>query len=183
MRLPHKLVAIDIETTGLFPEAGADIVQIGAVIVNEDLSMGNTFKSYVKPKSEYRDAKAMQINGISEATLAEAPELEEAMDKLWRFAINGTCTTQPSLAAWGPTFDFSFIMAVCHKYGIEARYNFRPIDLKTIAWWEFAHMGTTSNGVAGYLKKVGLEFEGEKHDALSDIVNTVRLIQAVSKRV
>jgi len=183
MRLPHKLVAIDIETTGLFPEAGADIIQIGAVIVNEDLSMGEQFSSYVKPTSDYRDAKAMTINGISEEVLAIAPSLEEVMAKLWEFATRGAHPTQPTLAAWGPTFDVVFIQSVCRKQGIELRYNFRPIDLKTIAWWELSRHGDSSNGVAGYLKKVGLEFEGPKHDALSDIVNTVRLVQAFVPRV
>ncbi len=93
MRLPHKLVAIDIETTGLFPELGAEMIELGAVIVNEDLSMGATYKSFIKPSTEYRDAKAMSINLISEETLATAPALTDVMAELWQFATANTGST------------------------------------------------------------------------------------------
>jgi len=183
MRLPHKLVAIDIETTGLFPELGAEMIELGAVIVNEDLSMGATYKSFIKPSTEYRDAKAMSINLISEETLATAPALTDVMAELWQFATANTGSTQPVLAAWGPTFDVVFIQSVCRNAGIELKYNFRHIDIKSIAWWELARRGTSSNGVTGYLKKMGLDFEGPKHEALSDIVNTCRLLQSFVPRV
>lgn len=183
MRLPHKLVAIDIETTGLFPELGAEVIEIGAVIVNEDLSMGPTYKSYIKPSTSYRDPKAMSINLISEETLADAPALTDVMADLWRFATANTGSTQPVLAAWGPNFDVHFLQSACRANGIDFKYNFRPVDIKSIAWWELAKRHTSSNGVAGYLKKMGLEFEGPKHDALSDIVNTCRLLESFKRSV
>lgn len=177
MKLPTKYVCIDIETTGTEGEE-ADVIQIGAVILNEDLSSTTEFNLLLKPTSDYRSAKAMEVNGISEERLADALKAEDALQMFedWAFFHVGD---RPLLAAWGTYFDITFMRAFYKRLGRKWPFSYRCLDLKSIAIWEVSKKGgdTATGGVDTFLKFLGLSFEGTEHDGLDDIKNTVKIIQ------
>jgi len=177
MKLPNKYIAIDIETSDSEGDIG-DVIQIGAVIINEDLSAGPEWSIYLKPTSPHRNPKAMEVNKISEETLAEAMTADQCLD-IFESWCKQHAGKRPLLAAWGTYFDVSFMRQFYKKIGRHWPFSYRCLDLKTIAIWEVSKRGgdTAAGGVDTFLNLLGLEFEGTAHDALDDIKNTVRIIQ------
>ena len=175
MRLPDKLLAIDIESTGSDFKIH-DICQIGAVLLNKDLSEINRFRTYVKPLTEARDPEAMSIHKIDETLLGKSPELEDALILLEGFV--GGLKVSP--AAWGVTFDCIFLREQYAKIGRKYPFHYRCLDLKSIVIWELSKHGYSKwSGVESCLKAMGLKFEGSQHDALDDILNVVRMLRII----
>lgn len=178
MKLPNKYVCIDIETTDSEADLG-DVVQIGAMVLNEDLSAVGDFSTFLKPLSAHRSKRAMEVNGISSDILDAAPEANEALDAFERWAFEATGSDRPLLAAWGTYFDVTFLRAFYKKIGRKWPFSYRCLDLKSIAIWEVSKKDgdTAAGGVETFLNLLGLEFNGTQHDALDDIKNTLRIIQ------
>lgn len=177
IKLPYKIVAFDTETTDLDPVKGS-IVQLGAVIINEDLTIdAKTFETYIKPLDDYRSEKAMEVNGISEKTLATAPELNDVL-RTFEIWTRGSRV----LGAWGTYFDVRFLKEQYKKIDRPYPFDWRDFDIKTVAMWELAKREiATIKGVEDCLKKLGLKFEGNAHSALDDIKNSVRILQECLK--
>lgn len=172
MKLPYKVIAIDLETNGLDP-AVASILELGAVIVNEDLSIAREMRTYIKPLDDHWSDEAEKVNGITRDMLRDAPTLEEALK---RFDI--WTAGERTLGAWGTYFDVQFLKAQYKKIDRQYPFDWRDFDLKTVAMWELGKRGlATTKGVEACLKKLGLEFEGDAHSALDDIKNSVRILQ------
>nr|WP_051250788.1 ATP-dependent DNA helicase DinG [Paenibacillus harenae] len=74
-----KFAVLDLETTGHSPED--DILQVGLVIVSEELEVTGTFSSFVRPNIPI-PAFITQLTGISESDVADAPELHEVLVNL-----------------------------------------------------------------------------------------------------
>ena len=175
MKLPNKYIAIDIETTDADYHKG-DIIQIGAVVVNEDLSVGERFSILIQPTSEYRNPEAMEVNKITETELKSVLLPNQALDLFETFALK--IDKRPLLAAWGTYFDVVFLKEYYRKLNRKFPFSYRCLDLKSIAIWEAAKIGTSdSGGVSGFLERTGQVFEGKPHDGLDDIVNTMKIIQ------
>lgn len=175
MKLPSKIVAIDLETTDSDHHLG-DIAQIGAVIVNEDLSLGATFSEYAHPLSDHRSKRAMEVNHIDETILDAAAHPSVVLASFLTFAKQAG--NLPILASWGTYFDITFLRETYRKLGIDYPFSYRCIDLKTIAIWEMAKCGKSmSGGVNKFLEALDMSFEGTPHDGLDDIINTMRIIK------
>ena len=176
MKLPNKYIAIDLETTDLDPKKG-DIIQIGAIVINEDFTTGETFNSYIKPLSDYRNPRAMEVNGISEETLATAPSSVWGLELFEHFAL--AVDRRPVLASWGAYFDIPFLEAYYEKIGRKYPFSFKSLDLKSIAQWEMGKSDIAIwGGLSSFIEARGMQFQGNPHDALDDILNSVALVQS-----
>ena len=180
MKLPFKIVAFDLETTDSDFNAG-EIIQIGAVVLNEDLQIQQTFSNYLKPFTKYRNPEAMAVNKITEETLSVAPSKAGVLSEFEQFALHGTGKEHPILASWGTYFDVTFLRGEYQKLQRPYPFSYRCIDLKSIAIWELAKRGQSlSGGVSRFLEALGLTFEGNQHDGLDDIKNVVRILQKLT---
>lgn len=74
-----RKVAIDIETSGLNPEAG-DIIMICALELLDERQSGSAFQTLVKPSRPLIPA-AEDLTGITNEMLAAAPSFAEIADK------------------------------------------------------------------------------------------------------
>ncbi len=179
MKFPYKHVAFDVETTDVDTHLG-EIIQIGALILNEDLSIGETFMRYIKPYTTHRNPKAMEVNKITEAQLEGAQTMAIVLPMFEKFAMQAG--KRPVLSAWASYFDVPFLK---EAYAVEARdfpFSYKNLDLKAIAQWEAAQRElvldpATGSGIAGYLAALGLTFEGTAHDGLDDIKNSIRILK------
>ena len=171
-QLPFAFAAIDIETTDISAEKGS-IIQIGAVLLTNELRVLGTFDSYVKPLDKYRNPEAMKVNGIDEETLQMADVLPAVLNRFEKFAKDVQV-----LAAWGAYFDVPFLKKQYEKIERDWLFGYRTLDLKSIAIWQMACRGQQiSSGVERFLKALDMDFKGETHDARADILNTLRILE------
>ena len=71
-----RQIVLDTETTGLEPEKGHRIVEIGGVEVIDRKLTGQHFHSYLNPEREVDDA-AYEIHGLSDEFLSSQPLFKE----------------------------------------------------------------------------------------------------------
>ena len=118
--LDTEFVAFDIETTGL--NARDDrMTEIGAVIFSGG-EIRETFNTFVNPHMPI-PANIVELTGIHDSDVADAPEEKEAMEAFLRFAGD-----RP-LIAHNAHFDVGFMTAACLRQGI----RFSPVFLDTLA--------------------------------------------------
>lgn len=67
-----RQIVLDTETTGLEPEQGHRIIEIGCVEMIERRLSGNNFHQYLQPDREI-DQAAQEVHGISNEFLADKP--------------------------------------------------------------------------------------------------------------
>lgn len=97
-----RQIILDTETTGLEPEQGHRIVEIGCVeLVNRRVT-GETFHQYLNPQRAI-DEGALDVHGISNADLADKPLFGDIVEELFRF-IDGA-----ELVIHNAPFDVAFI--------------------------------------------------------------------------
>ena len=57
-----------------------EIIQIGAILMNEEYEIIDSFNSYVKPEYGFLDGFIKNLTGISGADIKDAPGIEEALN-------------------------------------------------------------------------------------------------------
>ncbi len=118
--LDTEFVAFDIETTGLNAKDDR-MTEIGAVIFSGG-EIKETFNTFVNPHMPI-PANIVELTGIKDSDVADAPEEKEAMEAFLRFAGD-----RP-LIAHNAHFDVGFMTAACLRQGI----RFSPVFLDTLA--------------------------------------------------
>lgn len=102
-----RWVVFDVETTGLFPERGHRIIEVGAVAVNGD-EMGEEFQSLVCCNVPISKA-ARKVHGITSEMLVGQPELKQVMMLFKEF------TRASTLVAHNAAFDVGFLQWECMR--------------------------------------------------------------------
>ena len=97
-----RQVVVDTETTGLEPEQGHRIVEIGCVEILDRRVTGKHYHQYVNPKREIDDA-AYEIHGLSNRDLEDEPEFETIAEEFMAF-VRGA-----ELVIHNAPFDVSFL--------------------------------------------------------------------------
>jgi DNA polymerase-3 subunit epsilon len=98
----NRQVVLDTETTGLEPEHGHRIIEIGAVELIDRKLTRRHFHRYVNPQREI-DGGALAVHGITQDFLADKPEFADIADELLAF-IDGA-----ELIIHNAPFDISFL--------------------------------------------------------------------------
>ena len=106
----EEIVCFDIETTGLKVDREA-ITEIGAVILKNG-EVTERFQTFVNPNRRLTP-EIIGLTGITDAMLADAPQLKEALRAFLDFVGD-----RP-LAAHNAEFDIGFIRAGCRKVGLD----------------------------------------------------------------
>ena len=97
-----RQIVLDTETTGLDPQEGHRIIEIGGVeLVGRRLTRHN-FHQYIQPDREI-DAGAAAVHGITNAFLADKPRFADVADAFLRY-IEGA-----ELIIHNAPFDLSFL--------------------------------------------------------------------------
>ncbi|XOV81831.1 MAG: DNA polymerase III subunit epsilon [bacterium] len=97
-----RQIVLDTETTGLEPELGHRIIEIGAVeVINRRLT-GRHFHHYINPERDIDDG-ALEVHGITRAFLRDKPLFADICDEFIDF-IKGA-----ELVIHNAEFDVGFI--------------------------------------------------------------------------
>ncbi len=105
-----RQIFLDTETTGLSPEAGDRIIEIGCVeMVNRRLT-GNNLHRYINPqRASHEDA--LKVHGLTEAFLADKPLFAAIADELIEF-LSGA-----EIVIHNAAFDIGFLNAELRRLG------------------------------------------------------------------
>ena len=125
-------IIFDTETTGLDPQSGDRMVEIGCVEMVNRVATGKTFHAYFCPDRSM-PAAAEAVHGLSEAFLSDKPRFAERAAELIEFL--GDCP----LVAHNAGFDFGFLNAELAICGMEAVSRDRMVD--TVALAKVRHPG------------------------------------------
>ncbi|MCU7959370.1 MAG: DNA polymerase III subunit epsilon [gamma proteobacterium symbiont of Bathyaustriella thionipta] len=106
-----RQVILDTETTGLEPEEGHRIIEIGCVEMIDRRLSGNNYHQYLQPDREI-DEGALQVHGISQEFLADKPRFADVLTDLKAY-LEGA-----ELIIHNAPFDVKFLnaeLALCNS--------------------------------------------------------------------
>ena len=97
----ERLIALDVETTGLRISEGHRIIEVGAVeILNREIT-NTEFQKYVQPNRKVGDS--VNIHGITDKFLINKPQFNQISDDLLSFIEGAT------LVIHNAPFDLGFL--------------------------------------------------------------------------
>ncbi|HEY4367223.1 MAG TPA: DNA polymerase III subunit epsilon [Steroidobacteraceae bacterium] len=157
-----RQIVLDTETTGLEPEQGHRIIEIGCVEVFKRRKTGRTFHRYLRPDREV-DRGALQVHGITNEFLAQQPRFHEVADELLEF-ISGA-----ELIIHNATFDVAFLDAEFKRLpGVRRQVKDLCAVLDTLPMARQMHPGQR-NSLDALCKRYGVDnSHRELHGALLD---------------
>ena len=119
-------IVFDTETTGLDPQSGDRLVEIGCIEMLNRVPTGAVFHAYFNPDRSM-PAEAEAVHGLSSAFLADKPRFAERAEELLAFLADSP------LVAHNAGFDFGFLnaeLAMCELPPVDRS---RMIDTVAIA--------------------------------------------------
>ncbi|MGI9484871.1 MAG: DNA polymerase III subunit epsilon [Geminicoccaceae bacterium] len=131
-------IVLDTETTGLDPNDGDRVVEIGAVELINHIPTGRTYQEYINPE-RHMPAEAEKIHGISEAFLADKPVFAAIAEGFLAFLeMDGQGEPSPgTLVIHNASFDMKFLNSELKRLGHEAIADSRVIDSLQLARQRF----------------------------------------------
>ena len=169
--LDGTFIVFDLETTGLNP-ASEEITEIAAVRVVEG-EIRDSFQTYVNPHKPI-PPEITELTGISDETVADAPDLDKAVPEFLAWAGEG----QYPLVAHNAGFDMGFLRTACQRLGIER--EFTSIDSLEISSLMLPHMHKFKLNILAKELQVG---PFEHHRASEDAAVLGRIYVKLLKRL
>ena len=158
----QRQVVLDTETTGLNPEEGHRIIEIGCVeLINRRLT-GQHFHVYLNPDREI-DEGAIEVHGISNEFLADKPRFENVVEDFIEYIRDS------ELIIHNAPFDVGFIN---HEFALLNK-NIGKIEdyssvMDTLAFARKKHPGQR-NSLDALCKRYGIDnSHRDLHGALLD---------------
>lgn len=177
-----KYIIVDLEMNAIAKEHEAkgsthkEIIEIGAVMLDEQYNEVDTFKTYVKPELNTEiESRYTSLTGITTAMVQEAPVFSEAIKMFADWCVS--YDKEIMLYQWSEN-DRTQIISEMNMKNHEPTENEK---LLTGVWVDFQK---EFSRLLGLSKPVALEkamdyageaFKGRQHDALYDARNTAAL--------
>lgn len=180
-----QYVVVDLEMCGVpkFPgEKGKqlrnEIIQIGAVLVDEKYEIVSTFNTYVKPEQGYLDYFISKLTGITKADIVDAPVFADALE---------------SFLAWMPEKDVRCVSwSLSDMHQLKKEMGIKRIENEKMSflldnWIDYQ---APVDEKLGMERNVSLEEaliatdiiqNGRAHDGLDDAYNTALLFVKMEK--
>ena len=119
-------IIFDTETTGLSPEGGDRLVEIGCVELVNRVETGRQFHAYFNPQRPMpREAEA--VHGLSEIFLSDKPLFTDKVSELLEFIADSP------LVAHNAGFDFGFLNHELGRCGLPPICFSRMVDTLSLA--------------------------------------------------
>ncbi|GAW92434.1 3'-5' exonuclease [Calderihabitans maritimus] len=164
-----RFVVIDIETTGFYPEAGDEIISLGAVVIeNGEIRRDQVFHQLVNPGRSI-PAVVTELTGISDEMVADQPSIQEILPDFLEFIGDAI------LVGHVVDFDLHFI-----NKELEEHFGFTlphvVLDTRVLAGGLLPSAGDRS--LDNLCRLYNIPAEG-RHTALGDALITARLFQII----
>jgi DNA polymerase III subunit epsilon len=154
-------IIFDTETTGLYPDQGDRIVEVGCIELVNYLPTGREFQIYINPGRPVSEA-TVRITGITNETLRGKPQFShpDVVDRLMEFF------GEDPIVAHNAEFDRGFLNAELQLLGRAVLPKERFIDTLVLAR---EHRPGSPASLDAVCKRFNISIEGrELHGALKD---------------
>ncbi len=152
-------IVFDTETTGLDPQSGDRLVELGCVEMVNRVTTGRTYHAYFNPDRDM-PPQAEAVHGLSAAFLSDKPRFVEHAEEFLDFIGDSP------LVAHNAGFDFGFVNMELAACGLEPLSRDRMID--TVALARVRHPGA-KNSLDALCTRYGIDRSHRtKHGALLD---------------
>lgn len=178
-----KYVVIDLEMCNV-PQTARhkygykqEIIQIGAVLLDENMEIADCFNNYVKPMYGALDNFIIRLTGISWRDLSAAPYLKEALADF----LNWLPDEDVTIVSWSMTDKTQLLKEIAEKGIADIR-----IDALSESWLDCQPMFSEklSNNrrysLSEALVAADIPYEGAAHNGLNDARNTALLFAKMS---
>lgn len=123
-------IVLDTETTGLSPDSGDRIVEIGCIELHNLVPTGNTFHKYINPERPM-PIEAFQVHGLSDEFLSDKPVFAEIVGDFLDFVGDA------KLVIHNAAFDMGFINAELKVLGFATIPMSQSVDTVRMAREKF----------------------------------------------
>lgn len=152
-------IVLDTETTGLDPEQGHRVVEIGCLELMNCVPTGRTFQAYLNPGRDM-PSEAFAVHGLSTEFLRDKPGFVEVADSLLEFLGDSR------LVIHNAGFDLKFLNWEFAACGRPTCLPARAVDTITLARQKFPGAPASLDALC---KRFGIDLSGRaKHGALLD---------------
>ena len=174
-----SLFALDLEMN----QPSGNIIQIGAAVGNEDRTV-DTFSQVINLKLLYPKEDITEyiesLTGITNKRMnEEGVFLNEGYKNLVSFYMKyKDSLSYPNPLTWGggDTLVLKKQVEAIGSNDMEWPFGRRWHDVKTLfVSYRMATGQKTQSGLARAMVKLGMNFDGKKHDATDDAANTIRI--------
>ncbi len=156
-----RLIVLDTETTGLEPEQGHRIIEIGCVEMIDRRLTGNNFHQYLQPDREI-DQGAIEVHGITNEFLADKPHFADVAADFIDY-VRGA-----ELIIHNAPFDVGFLNSELRLMGHGSRMNDLCAVTDTLVMAKKMHPGQR-NSLDALCKRYDIDnSHRELHGALLD---------------
>ncbi|NQZ14152.1 MAG: DNA polymerase III subunit epsilon [Alphaproteobacteria bacterium] len=124
-------IVLDTETTGMDPEDGDKLVEIGCIELENHMPTGRTYHQYINPEREV-PAEAVAVHGLTYERLKKEPTFGEVVGDFLDFI-----GSDAKLVIHNAAFDMKFINAEIKTYGFASVDPKRVIDTLDMARKKF----------------------------------------------
>lgn len=163
-----RLVAVDLETTGLNPKTER-ILEIGAVLV-ENGEVKDRFSALIDPRRQISQ-RIVELTGITDEMVAGKPDIQEALPEFLKF-----CKDYP-LLGHHIIFDYSFLKRAAVNQG----YSFERTGIDTLAVCRKFIPENEKKNLQAACKWFQVQTE-KSHRALEDALAAYRLYEAMEQK-
>ena len=152
-------IVLDTETTGLSPDNGDRVVEIGCVELINHVPTSNTFQVYLNPEKQM-DPGAEKVHGLTNEFLVDKPKFIDVADDFLSFIGSST------LVAHNADFDVGFLNSELSRAKKEKIKTNRVVDTLKIARTKYPG---ARNSLDALCKRFSIDNSNrELHGALLD---------------
>lgn len=154
-----------------------EIIEIGAVILDDNYIEVGNFMTYVKPQlNDCIESKIVRLTNITYEKVENAPYFAEAFKMFIDFCKN--VGSDIEICQWSDSDRYQIVKEIELK-----EYSMSETEKEYMGKWvDFQHEFGEQLGLGGQvslknaLNYAGLDFKGAEHDALFDARNTAELL-------
>lgn len=145
-------VVFDLETTGLYPNSGDSIIEIGAVKIKNG-NIVDRYDEFIDP-GKLLNEEIIKITGISNEMLVDKRNEEIAIKDFMKW-VDGSV-----MVAHNAKFDISFIENAYSKYNL-GKFSNKVID--TLGLSRYLESSERYHNLATLVKRYNVPWEEDKH--------------------
>lgn len=172
-------IILDVETTGLYPYKGDEILELAICDLNKNILFHERFKPKIKKEWKY----AEKIHNISPENVRDKFGIEFFKDEIWDIL-----SVADEIIGYNVEFDINFLLAAFGKEETDRNMLPKSYDvMKEFApfYWE------DKNGNRKYPKlveaarlcKYDWDEEKDAHGALADVLATIHVYNYIAENL